>query len=115
MKEIDQFFLNKPEPARGCLAALRLLVLKFDSDVSEIWRYHMPFYTIRGKRFCYIWVEKKTGRPYVGIVDGKLIAHPFLIAEKRTRMKIIPIDPDQDLPVEMIYEIFEAAIHAAKL
>ncbi len=115
MKEIDQFFLNKPEPAGSCLVALRQLVLRFNADVSEVWKYHMPFYTIRGKRFCYIWLEKKTGRPYIGIVDGKLIEHPFLFAEKRTRMKIIPIDPAQDLPVDRIYEIFELAINAAKL
>ncbi|WAC09407.1 DUF1801 domain-containing protein [Dyadobacter pollutisoli] len=114
MKEIDQFFMNKPEPARSCMSALRHLILKFDMSVAEIWRYSMPFYTFEGKRFCYIWVEKKTGRPYIGIVDGKLIEHPFLIAEKRTRMKIIPIDPAEDLPLELIYEIFQQAINAVK-
>ncbi|MCF0064557.1 DUF1801 domain-containing protein [Dyadobacter chenwenxiniae] len=113
LRDIDDFFWNKPEPAKGSLNALRALVLQFSPDVTEVWRYKMPFYNYNGKRFCYIWLEKKTGLPYLGIVDGKLLEHPNLIAEKRSRMKILLIDPHEDLPVDQINEILQMAIRAS--
>lgn len=101
--------MEKPEPARGCLGALRHLVLAFDPQIREVWQYKMPFYKLGNKRLCYLWEEKKTGRPYLGIVDGYLLEHPLLLAEKRSRMKILLIDPAEDLPLETIHEILEKA------
>ncbi len=70
----------------------------------------MPFYYYKGKRFCYIWTDKKRNQPYVGVVDGNHIIHPKLIAEKRSRMKILLIEPAEDLPVKTISVILMAAI-----
>ena len=109
MREIDRYFMEKPEPARSCLLALRHLVLSFDPQIQEVWQYKMPFYKLGAKRLCYLWEEKKTGRPYLGIVDGYLLEHPLLIAEKRSRMKILLIDPSEDLPLETIRELLEKA------
>jgi len=50
--------------------------------------------------FCYLWVHKKYGKPYLGIVEGKKIKHPDLLTEKRARMKILLIDPEKDLPAK---------------
>jgi hypothetical protein len=55
--------------------------------------------------FCYLWTHKKFLQPYIGIVEGKKIIHPDLITEKRARMKILLIDPDQDLPVKKMSRI----------
>ncbi|MCF0070636.1 DUF1801 domain-containing protein [Dyadobacter sp. CY261] len=101
--------MEKPEPTRSCLLALRHLVLNFDSQIQEVWQYKMPFYKLGTKRLCYLWDDKKTGRPYLGIVDGFLLRHPLLVAEKRSRMKILLIDPAKDLPLETIREILEQA------
>jgi hypothetical protein len=114
LKEADYFFDTREEPGRSCLQALRQLILQFDKDVAEVWRYSMPFYIFRGKRFCYLWADKKTGWPYLGIVDGKLIEHPALVAEKRSRMKIMLMDPEVDLPVETINMILQSAISVLK-
>ena len=75
----------------------------------------MPFYCYNGesgveKRFCYLWIDKKTNQPYIGIVEGKYFQDPDLITEKRAKMKIMLIDPDQDLPLEKINAILEQAI-----
>lgn len=110
MREIDLFFMEKSEPARSCMLALRHIVLAFDPGITEVWQYHMPFYKLGKKRLCYIWQEKKTGRPYLGIVDGYLLDHPMLVAEKRSRMKIMPVEPSEDLPEELIRELLELAI-----
>jgi len=114
MREIDNYFIEKEEPIRSCLVALRHTILHLNPDITEMWKYKMPFYfykTENGsqKRFCYLWVNNKK-EPYIGVVDAKHIIHPDLIAEKRSRMKIILIDPNQDLPVEKIVLILNLAM-----
>ena len=116
MKEIDNYFLGKEEPVRSCLAALRYIILHQNEYITEVWSYKMPFYNFRmkdgkEKRFCYLWVNKKTNQPYIGIIDGKNIEHPDLVSEKRSRMKIIMLDPKIDLPVEKINEILQQAMN----
>ena len=60
--------------------------------------------------FCYLWVHKKIGQPYIGIVEGKKINHPDLIIEKRARMKILLLDPAKDLPIEKINAILKEVL-----
>lgn len=110
MKPIDNYFNQKDEPVKSCLLFLRSHILHSGSDITEIWRYGMPFYCYREKRFCYLWVNKKTLQPYIGIVDGYKINHPSLLQEKRTRMKILLIDPSKDVAVKTINAILKAAI-----
>lgn len=70
----------------------------------------MPIFMYKRKMFCYLWTDKKTGEPYLGIVEGRNISHPLLIAGNRARMKILPIDPNADLPLATINEIFRLAV-----
>jgi hypothetical protein len=110
LREIDCFFLNKDEPVKGCLLFLRAYILDFDAAITEAWKYGMPFYCYKGKMFCYLWVNKKTLNPYIGIVEGKKIQHPLLIIEKRARMKTMQIDAEQDIPVPIIKDILRMAL-----
>ncbi len=109
LRDIDNWYLNKEEPNRSCLQALRDWILKYDNDITEAWKYRMPMFLYRGKMFCYLWTDKKTGQPYIGIVKGKFIDHPLLIQAKRAKMKVLYFDPLEDLPLEIIDEIFSAA------
>lgn len=70
----------------------------------------MPFYAHRGLRFCYLWTERKSGKPYLGVVDGFRMDHPALVAEKRARMKIMFIEPQEDLPLQDLNEVLKTAI-----
>jgi hypothetical protein len=110
LRDIDNYFLQKDEPVKSCLLFLRDHILNFDSNITEAWKYKMPFYCYKGKMFCYLWVHKKNGLPYIGIVEGKKLAHPELILEKRARMTILLIDPTKDIPVETIDTILKMAI-----
>jgi hypothetical protein len=110
LREIDSFFLNKDEPEKSCLLFLRDLILGFDKNITEAWKYGMPFYCYKGKMFCYLWLHKKTHQPYIGVVEGRKIEHPLLIIEKRARMKIILIDAQQDVPVDTIHTILKMAL-----
>ncbi len=110
MSEIDNFYLQKDEPVKSCLLALREIILSQDKDITDVWKYGMPFFCYKGKMFCYLWVHKKYHQPYIGIVEGKRFDHPDLIIEKRSRMKIMLIDASQDLPIKTIEIILQQAI-----
>jgi hypothetical protein len=110
LNAIDSYFLNKDEPVKSCLLFLRDFILNYDKNVTETWKYGMPFYCYNGKMFCYLWVHKKSHNPYIGIVEGRKIEHPLLILEKRARMKIMEMDAERDIPVEVIREILGMAV-----
>jgi hypothetical protein len=105
MRPIDEYFMQKNEPIKSYLQFLRTHILQLDTNITEAWKYGMPFYCYNDKMFCYLWVHKKYHRPYIGIVEGKKIEHPDLIIEKRARMKILLLDPNEDIPIKKIDSI----------
>lgn len=111
LRPIDNYFLQKEEPVKSCLQFLREHILQLDSNITEAWKYGMPFYCYKGKMFCYLWVHKKFLQPYIGIVEGKKISHPDLLQEKRARMKILLLDPGKNIPVKKIDTILKQALH----
>lgn len=109
-KALDNFYLQQDEPVKSCLLALRKIILSKDSDITNVWKYRMPFFCYKGKMFCYLWVQRQTHQPYLGIVEGKRIHHPNLVMEKRSRMKVIVFDPEKDLPIRTINLILKQAL-----
>ena len=110
MREIDNFFLFQGEPVKSCLQFLREHLLGFDENITEAWKYNMPFYFYKKERFCYLWIHTKTGQPYIGFTDGKRMEHISLMFEKRSRIKIMLIDPEKDVPVDDIDTVLKMAI-----
>ncbi|MBC7867511.1 MAG: DUF1801 domain-containing protein [Gloeobacteraceae cyanobacterium ES-bin-316] len=110
LRPIDQYFFEQVEPVRSCLLFLRQMLLAHDENITESFKYSMPFYAYNQKRICYLWIHKKYKLPYLGIVDGHKINDPDIIAEKRTRMKILLINPTEDLHVEKLKEILDKII-----
>lgn len=107
MREFDRYFLEKEEPVKSSLLFLREYILSRDPAITEAWKYRMPMFCFRGKMFCYLWTDKKTGLPYIGIVEGKRIVHPGLLQEKRARMCIFPVDPAKDISLENLDTLFD--------
>jgi len=110
MKELDNFYFQQDEPTKGCLLALREIILRQDSKITNTWKYGMPFFCYDGKMFCYLWFHKIYKQPYLGIVEGMRFEEPFLIQEKRSRMKIMLFDPNEDLPLDTIESLLKKAI-----
>jgi hypothetical protein len=110
LRAIDNYFLQKEEPAKSCLIALRKIILDYDRHITETWKYGMPFYCYHEKMFCYLWTHKKYKQPYIGIVEGRRIDHPQLIMEQRARMKIMLFDPNKDIPLKTIRGILKEVI-----
>ena len=114
LRPIDNWFLQKEEPVKSCLQYLRELILQQDQHITETWKYGMPVYCYNGKMCCYLWVHKKYQQPYLGIVEGRKIDHPDLIAERRARMKILLIDAGKDIPTKKISIILKKVVSLSK-
>ena len=110
LRDLDNYYLQHEEPVKGCLQFLRGHILKKDKNITESWKYRMPFFSYNGKMFCYLWIHKKYEQPYIGFVEGTKLNHPDLIQEKRARMKILLLDPSKDLPVRKIDSLLKELI-----
>jgi len=64
LNPLDNYFEQKDEPIKSCLQRLRSVLLAY-ADVTEHWKYGMPFYYFKGKMFCYLWIHKKLLQPYM--------------------------------------------------
>ncbi len=110
IREVDDYYLNKEEPNKSCLLALRDLILEQDAHIIETQKFGMPCFCYKKKMFCYLWTDKKTDEPYILMVEGKHLVHAELESGKRSRMKIFRVNPNKDLPKEMIENILQKAL-----
>ncbi|MEP6645933.1 MAG: DUF1801 domain-containing protein [Saprospiraceae bacterium] len=110
IEELHNYYLNKEEPGKSCLLALRRIILDQVPNVTETQKYGMPCFCYKKRMFCYLWTDKKTDEPYILLVEGKHIDHPELEKGDRSRMKIFRINPDRDLPIKPIEEILQKAL-----
>jgi len=107
---LEKFYLQYEEPVRSTFQALRIIISGYSDDISEHRKYGLPFFYYKNKPFCYLWMDKKTRHPYIGIVKGILIEHPSLDQGDRKKMKVMSIDPNEDISVEIINEVFDEAV-----
>ena len=110
LSDIDYYYEQKEEPVKSCMLAVRNWILNSNHGFTEAWKYRMPCFCYNGKAFCYLWTDKKIKLPYILFVDGRKIEHPLLVQGDRKRMKIMYLDPNQDLPTASLTEIFEKLI-----
>lgn len=106
----DALYLSQTEPNKGCLLALRSIILQQDEQVTETRKYGMPCFCFKNKVFCYLWIDKKTTWPYLLMVEGKLLNHSKLETGSRARMKILLVNPETDLPMDTIQNILNQAL-----
>jgi hypothetical protein len=110
--KLDDFYLAQPEPFKSCLLALRDIILSYDPDLTNVLKYNYPFFCYNGKTVCYLSIDKKRQQPYMGFVEGYRLDHPKLLAEKRTRIKIMLFDAKKDLPVKAINAVLKMAMNS---
>ncbi|MDF1698052.1 MAG: DUF1801 domain-containing protein [Saprospiraceae bacterium] len=110
ISELEAYYVSKEEPVRSTLLALRSFILGFDEEMSESWTHRMPMFRYKKKLFCYLWTDKKTYEPYLGIYKGIEIEHPELHLGNRNKMKVMYFDASKDIPKDTIDEIFTMAM-----
>lgn len=114
IRELDNYYFSKEEPNKSCLLALRNIILEQDLAVTETMKWGMPCFCFKKKMFCYLWTDKKTHQPYLLFVEGKHLHHPQLETGQRARMKIFRVDPEEDLPLDIIQLLLTKAIDLYK-
>jgi hypothetical protein len=114
LPEIANFIIKKEEPVTSYLFALREHILKYDEQITEAWKFNMPFFYYKDERFCYLSVYKNDGMPYIGFIEGTRFDHPELVIGDRARIKILPLDASAPLPIGKINSVLEAAMSLYK-
>ncbi len=110
MQSLDNFYLQHDAVINETFLALRSIIKKQHPAITNEWKYGGSFFCFKGKMFCYLWVDKKTKQPYIGIVEGKRFDEPYLIQDQRKRIKIMLLNPEEDLPIEKIEHVIQKAI-----
>lgn len=110
IRDIDNYYVDKEEPNKSCLLALRSIILEQDTNVTETQKWGMPCFCYKNKMFCYLWTDKKTDEPYILFVEGKYLVHPELEEGNRSRMKILRINPHIDLQMQTIVPLLSDAL-----
>lgn len=108
--ELYNFYFEKEEPQKSCLLTLRDIILKQDKEVTETVKYGMPCFCYKKKMFCYLWTDSKTNEPYILFVEGKWLDSPELETGSRARMKILRVNPTEDLPLPLIQSLLNKAL-----
>ena len=110
LNDLNAYYISKEEPTKGTLLALRKFILDFDPNITETWTHRMPMFRYNGKLLCYLWIDKATYTPYIGMYRGLELDHPKLILGTRNKMKIMHIDPEKDLPLRTLKKIMRMAV-----
>jgi hypothetical protein len=111
---LDNYFGSKDEPMKGFLLALKDLILRYDAEmeVSCKWRPH--FFSLGKNMICYLTIQNKTNRPYLGFGFGMEINHPALLSEGRKMIKVIYFDEEEDIDIDLLYGILKEVTQIAR-
>lgn len=98
--QLEDYYLRHPEPFQGCLLALKHIILNLDGRITHERKYQIPFFCFEGKKLAFLWMNRK--KLMLGFVTDKSI-HPSKDGIKqKDQLEMIQIDPNADLPLEMI-------------
>lgn len=105
MNPIQEYFYRIEEPDRSTLLFLRKKILESDTEnITETLSFGLPFFKYKKKMLCYFYFSKKYKQHYVSFYHGDKLDHPLLLLEGRKKFKILLIDMNEDLPVELILD-----------
>ncbi|HIP48318.1 MAG TPA: DUF1801 domain-containing protein [Lutibacter sp.] len=110
LREIDNFYLEQTEPNRSFMLGIRGFILNYHKEITEEWKWKLPFFYYKGKPFCYVWKVQKTQQAYLCIVRSDLFEHPQLIQGNRKKMKALYFDVTKDIPINLIDEVLQLAM-----
>lgn len=56
---------------------------------------------------CYFYYSKQHQKHYLSFYHGDRVDYPELLSEGRKKFKILLLDMDEDLPMELIFNILD--------
>lgn len=108
MNPLEEYYFRIDEPERSALLFLRQKILASDTEnITETLSFGLPFFKFKKKMLCYFYFSKKHRQHYVSFYHGNRLDHPLLLSEGRKKFKILLIDMEEDLPVDLILELID--------
>jgi len=100
--QLENYYLGKPEPYQSCLLALKHIILSADPGIVHERKFQIPFFTYKGKKLGYLWLDRKKLK--LGLCLDKSLQEVVPGSKPKDRYESFTIDPNEDLPMEMILE-----------
>lgn len=107
LNPLENYFFTQPESHQNCMLYLRSWLKK--QDLAELHKSSTAFYHHNGKMFCYLNVSSKNNKLYLGFVKGYKTKHHSLKKEGRKQIKVLYLNPEEDLPLKKLEEIISEA------
>ncbi len=107
MNPIQEYFYRIDEPARSALLFIREKILNSDERITETFSFGLPFLKYKKKMLCYFYYSKQHQKHYLSFYHGDRVHYPELLSEGRKKFKILLLDMNEDLPLELIFNILD--------
>lgn len=107
MNPIQEYFYRIDEPARSSLLYIREKILNSDELITETFSFGLPFLKYKKKMLCYFYYSKQHQKHYLSFYHGDRVDYPELLSECRKKFKILLLDMEEDLPMELIFNILD--------
>ncbi len=99
---LESYYLSKPEPYQSCLLALKDFILQVNPGINHERKFQIPFFMYKGKKLGYLWLDKKKLK--LGFCLDKSLQQPINGAKPKDQYESMIIDPNEDLPIDIILE-----------
>ncbi|WP_405251475.1 DUF1801 domain-containing protein [Dokdonia sp. Asnod3-C12] len=109
MNPAEEYILAKPEPWCSMLMELQAVIKRTVPEVEEGYKWHLPFYSLKGKMFCFLNFRKAFVD--VGFPKGILIQgfDDVLIAgEGRKQLRSLRYHAPEEIDVRRLEEVLKA-------
>ncbi len=107
MNPIQEYFYRIDEPERSLLLFIRKKILESDEQISETFSFQLPFLKYKNKMLCFFYYSKKHKMHYLSFYHGDRLDYSELLSEGRKKFKILLLNPNEDLNMDLIFEIIE--------
>ena len=114
MNPTEQYFLSQKEPYQSIMLYVRSVIFKALPEVSEKYKYKIPFYYHNKKPLCYLNILKNTNYVDVAFVQGSFLEERFLILKddnNRKQVRSIQVKSLEDFDELLFIELLRTAAH----
>ncbi len=115
MNPAEDYIISKPEPWRSMLIELQALIKQTVPEVEEAFKWHLPFYSLNNKMFCFLNFRKTfvdVGFPWGVLIEGH---DDVLIAgEKRKNLRSLRYHSPEEIDIKLLQTILLKAAQLKK-
>ena len=110
MNPAEEYILAKPEPWRSILIELQAVIKHTVPEVGEQFKWHLPFYSLHGKMFCFLNFRKKfvdLGFPWGVRID--IHSDHLIDGENRKNLRSLRYHSLEEIDLEVLQDVLKAA------